>query len=52
MLVCLMCFIAGCCLVAFLFICATRPPRKMLLVWLAYLGLIMALSWRIGGLTV
>lgn len=51
-LACLMCFMAGCCLMAFLFICATRPPRKMLGVWLAYFGLIMALSWRIGGLMV
>lgn len=48
----LMCFMAGCCLMAFLFICATRPPRKMLGVWLAYFGLIMALAWRIGGLMV
>ena len=52
MLVYMMCFVAGCCLMAFLFICATRPPRKMLGVWLAYFGLIMVLSWRIGGLMV
>lgn len=52
MLACLMCFMAGCCLMAFLFIYATRPPRKMLVVWLAYFSLIMALAWRIGGLMV
>lgn len=52
MLVYLMRFMAGCCLMALLFICTTRPPRKMLGVWLAYFGLIMALSWRIGGLMV
>lgn len=52
MLAYLMCFMAVCCLMAFLFICTTRPPRKMLGVWLAYFGLIMALSWRIGGLMV
>jgi len=52
MLACLMCFMAGCCLMAFLFICTRRPPRKMLGVWLAYFGLIMVLSWRIGGLMV
>lgn len=50
MLACLMCFIAGYCLTAFLCICATKPPRKMLGFWLAYFGLIMALAWRIGGL--
>ena len=50
MLACLMCFIAGCCLTAFLCICATKPPRKMLGFWLAYFSLIMALAWRIGGL--
>lgn len=47
-----MCFVAGCCLTAFLFICATKPPRKMLGAWLAYFSLIMALAWRIGGLMV
>lgn len=52
MLVCLICFMAGCCLTAFLLICATKPPRKMLGFWLAYFGLIMALAWRIGGLMV
>lgn len=52
MLAYLMCFMAGCCLMAFLFICATKPPRKMLGVWLTYFGLIMVLSWRIGGLMV
>ena len=52
MLAYLMCFMAGCCLMAFLFICATKPPRKMLGVWLAYFSLIMALAWRIGGLMV
>lgn len=50
MLACLMRFMAGCCLTAFLFICATKPPRKMLGFWLAYFSLIMALAWRIGGL--
>lgn len=51
-LACLMCFMAGCCLTTFLLICATRPPRRMLGVWLAYFGLILALAWRIGGLMV
>ena len=51
-LVGLMCFMAGCCLMAFLFICATKPPRKMMWVWLAYFSMIMALAWRIGGLIV
>lgn len=51
-LACLMCFMEGCCLMAFLFICATRPPRRMLGGWLAYFSLIMALAWRIGGLMV
>lgn len=51
MLAYLMCFMAGG-FVALLFICATKPPRKMLGVWLAYFGLIMALAWRIGGLMV
>lgn len=40
------------CFMAFLFICATKTPRKMMWVWLAYFGLIMAFSWRIGGLMV
>lgn len=52
MLACLMCFMAGCCLTAFLFICATKPPHRMLGFWLAYFSLIMALAWRIGGLMV
>lgn len=52
MLACLMCFVAGCCLTAFLFICATKPPHRMLGFWLAYFSLIMALAWRIGGLMV
>ena len=52
MLVCLMCFMADCCLTALLFICATRPPHKMLRFCLAYFSLIMALAWRIGGLMV
>lgn len=51
MLVYLMLY-GSCCLMAFLFIYATKPPRKMLGVWLAYFGLIMALAWRIGGLMV
>ena len=51
-LACLMCFMAGCFLMALFFSCATRPPRKMLGVWLVYFSLIMALAWRIGGLMV
>ena len=51
-LACLMCFMAGCCLMALLFLCATKPPHRMLGFWLAYFSLIMALAWRIGGLMV
>lgn len=51
-LVCLMCFMAGSCLMALLFICATRPPRKILACYMAYFGLILALAWRLGGLMI
>ena len=51
-LVCLMCFVAGGCLVTLVTVCAHRPNRRVLLGWLVYFTLILTLAWRLGGLMV
>lgn len=48
--VCFMCFVAGGCLTTFMIVCSGRPGRKVMLGWVAYFALIMALAWRLGGL--
>ncbi len=46
---CFMCFVAGECLGILLIVGTSRPKKKVLLGWVAYLLVILALSYRIGG---
>lgn len=47
--VCFMCFVLGCCLSAFIFICASMPGRKVVFGWMAYLAVVLALAYKLGG---
>lgn len=47
--VCFMCFIMGGCLGIFVVVAASRPQKKTLLGWVAYLLVVLALAYRIGG---
>ena len=49
-LACLMCFVAGGCLTTLVMVCARKPGRKVVLGWMLYFVLVMALAWRLGGL--
>jgi hypothetical protein len=44
-----MCFVAGGCLGIFVIVGASRPQKKVLLGWVAYLLVVLALAYRIGG---
>lgn len=46
---CFMCFIMGGCLGIFVAVAASRPQKKTLLGWVAYLLVVLALAYRIGG---
>lgn len=46
---CFMCFVAGECLGILLNVGASRPQKKVLLGWVAYLLVVLALAYRIGG---
>lgn len=46
---CFMCFFAGGCLDIFVIVGASRPQKKVLLGWVAYLLVVLALAYRIGG---
>lgn len=46
---CFMCFVVGGCLGIFVFVGASRPQKKVLLGWVAYLLVVLALAYRIGG---
>lgn len=46
---CFMCFVAGGCLGIFVIVGAFRPQKKVLLGWVAYLLVVLALAYRIGG---
>lgn len=47
--VCFMCFVVGGCLGIFVIVGASRPQKKVLLGWVAYLLVVLALAYRIGG---
>jgi hypothetical protein len=44
-----MCFVVGECLGIFVIVGASRPQKKVLLGWVAYLLVVLALAYRIGG---
>lgn len=44
-----MCFVVGVCLGIFVIKAASRPQKKVLVGWVAYLLVVLALSYRIGG---
>lgn len=46
---CFMCFVVGGCLGIFVIVGASRPQKKVLLGWVAYLLVVVALAYRIGG---
>lgn len=46
---CFMFFIVGGCLGIFVIVGASRPQKKTLLGWVAYLLVVLALAYRIGG---
>ena len=46
---CFMCFVVGGCLGIFVIAGASRPQKKVLLGWVAYLLVVLALAYRIGG---
>lgn len=46
---CFMCFVVGGCLGIFVIVGASRPQKKVLLGWGAYLLVVLALAYRIGG---
>lgn len=46
---CFMCFVVGGCLGIFVIVGASRPQKKVLLSWVAYLLVVLALAYRIGG---
>lgn len=46
---CFMCFVVGGCLGIFVIVGASRPQKKVLLGWVAYLLVVLAVAYRIGG---
>ena len=44
-----MCFVVGVCLGIFVITAASHPQKKVLLGWVAYLLVVLALAYRIGG---
>ena len=46
---CFMCFVVGGCLGIFVIVGASRPQKKVQLGWVAYLLVVLALAYRIGG---
>ena len=46
---CFMCCVVGGCLGIFVIAAASRPQKKILLGWVAYLLVVLALAYRIGG---
>lgn len=46
---CFMCFVVGGCLGILVIVGASRPQKKVLLAWVAYLLVVLALAYRIGG---
>lgn len=46
---CFMCFVVGGCLGIFVIVGASRPQKKVLPGWVAYLLVVLALAYRIGG---
>lgn len=46
---CFMCFVVGGCLGIFVIVGASRPQKKVLLGWVAYLLVVLAMAYRIGG---
>lgn len=46
---CMMCFLAGGCLCALVFIAAMKPRRDVFAGWTAYLLIVFMLAYKIGG---
>lgn len=46
---CFMCFVVGGCLGILVIVGASRPQKKVLLGWVAYLLVVLALAYKIGG---
>lgn len=46
---CFMCFVVGGCLGIFVIVGASRPQKKVLLGWVSYLLVVLAMAYRIGG---
>ena len=46
---CFMCFVAGGCLGIFVIVATSQPKKKIMLGWTAYLLVVLALAYRIGG---
>lgn len=46
---CMMCFVAGGCLCALVFIAAMKPRRDVFAGWTAYLLIVFMLAYKIGG---
>lgn len=46
---CFICFVVGGCLGIFVIVGASRPQKKVLLGWGAYLLVVLAMAYRIGG---
>lgn len=46
---CMMCFLAGGCLYALVFITAMKPRRDVFAGWTAYLLIVFMLAYKIGG---
>ena len=46
---CFMCFVVGGCLGIFVIMDASRPQKKVLLGWIAYLLVVLAMAYRIEG---
>lgn len=44
-----LCVVVGGCLGIFVIVGASRPQKKVLLGWVAYLLVVLALAYRIGG---
>jgi hypothetical protein len=45
----MMCFLAGGCLCALVFIAAMKPRRDVFAGWVAYLLIVFMLAYKIGG---
>lgn len=45
---CMMCFVAGGCMMLLVFIGSNRPSRKVIFAWMLYIVIAFALAYKIG----